>query len=206
MDRLGTSRHMPYVIYTTIREFFRHRGINTTHTWMESTAFTSNLNTYEHVKIEGNKGDQYVMCWLLMPGSKYGLRAPEYKKLLNMVPNSKTPGSNFIVIGDSEPSPHVRKAAEEFRSEHPTCVLEHHTYDLLNIVIPRHVGVPLHTIATTDQIAEWCKEHGTVKEDLSRILVTDPPVVWCGARQGEVVKIYRSSESAGKAVAMRLVI
>jgi DNA-directed RNA polymerase subunit H len=39
--------------------------------------------------------------------------------------------------------------------------------------------------------------------DLPLILADDPPVVWCGGREGQVVEITRDSETAGEAIYYR---
>lgn len=205
INKIGTMRYMPFIVYNNLKVFFEMRGIVTSHTWLDKTSFISAINTYEHIKIEGHKDAQYVMCWLLSPESKYGSRAPEYKKLLNMVPGSKAPGSNFIIVSQEEPSTHVRKAMEEYRSEHPGVTLEHHMYEVFHIVIPRHVAVPRHVIAPKAEVDAWCQEYGFARDDLQRISVNDPPVIWIGGRHGDVIKIYRTSESAGKAVSYRYV-
>ena len=68
-----------------------------------------------------------------------------------------------------------------------------------------HFLVPKHEIIPEERVAEILKKYGTNLSNLPRVLRDDPSVVEIGAKKGDVIKITRSSLTAGKAVYFRLV-
>jgi len=76
------------------------------------------------------------------------------------------------------------------------------TYDAFVTDVPASPLVPVHSFADPAEFALT----GLPKEQLPKILASDPPVVWLGGRRGDVLKIVRPSETAGLAVVYRLVL
>jgi len=68
-----------------------------------------------------------------------------------------------------------------------------------------HFLVPKHEIVPEERVEEILKKYGTNLSNLPRVLRDDPSVVEIGAKKGDVIKITRSSLTAGKAVYFRLV-
>lgn len=204
-------KYIPGEIYKNLRDFVKHRGIVTDHTWMDTAKFSDTLNTYEYVKIEGKRVDSRganldVFIFLVMPYSSYATRTPNFKKLFNVIPRAKLDAAEVMFISHEEHSPHLKRLIDELRREHKGMYIETYDYSKFIIVIPEHVGVPRHEIASKEEVDDWCEKYGVARDELKKIHSSDPPAVWIGAKPGDVVKIHRPSESAGKAVVYRLCI
>ena len=69
-----------------------------------------------------------------------------------------------------------------------------------------HAMVPDHQIMTEEELTGLLSLYKITSEQLPRIYHDDPAVKTIGAKPGEVIRIIRTSHTAGRAESYRLVI
>ncbi|AGB02076.1 MULTISPECIES: DNA-directed RNA polymerase subunit H [Methanoregula] len=74
----------------------------------------------------------------------------------------------------------------------------------LNVL--EHVMVPDHQIMSEDEVSELLTRYNITTEQLPKIYHDDPAVKTIGAEADDVIRIIRTSHTAGRAEAYRLVI
>ena len=72
--------------------------------------------------------------------------------------------------------------------------------------ILKHSLVPKHEAMSDSAVEKMLKKYGVTKEQLPRIKASDPVAKAINAKKGQVLKITRSSLTAGKAVTYRIVV
>ena len=82
-----------------------------------------------------------------------------------------------------------------------TKTIEKQQFDIM-----KHKLVPLHEIATEDEIKELLEKFKITPDRLPKILNTDPVSISIGAQPGQTIKVIRKSQTAKEAVAYRLVV
>ena len=76
----------------------------------------------------------------------------------------------------------------------------------LYINITKHEYVPTHKVLTNDEKKELLKRYKVKDHQLPKILKADAISRYLGLKHGQVVKIIRKSETAGKYITYRLCI
>ena len=84
-------------------------------------------------------------------------------------------------------------------------IVEHFSEDELVVDITEHELVPEHQLLKPQEKAYLLKQYGLEERQLPQIQKRDPIARYFGAQKGQVFRIVRKSETAGKYVTYRIV-
>lgn len=108
-----------------------------------------------------------------------------------------------IVIVRQGLTPSARQAMKEVS---PTYIMEEFLESEMLINITEHELVPQHTLLTTEEKEELFSRYRLKEAQLMKMLAVDPVARYYGFKRGQVIKIVRKSDTAGRYVTHRLVV
>lgn len=97
-------------------------------------------------------------------------------------------------------------ARQAMRNVAPEYIMEEFLESEMLINITEHELVPKHILLNAEEKEELFSRYKLKENQLMKILTTDPVVRYYGYKRGQVIKIIRNSETAGRYVTYRLVV
>jgi len=74
------------------------------------------------------------------------------------------------------------------------------------VLVPDHVYVPKHEIMSKKDAEDVLKKYNCKPTELPLIFVNDPAILGLGVKPGDMIKITRSSPTAGQSLYYRYVV
>jgi len=112
---------------------------------------------------------------------------------------------NGIIVSNKEMSPSADRLIKEIDAESKFHI-EHFLIRELLMNITHHELVPKHIIVNDEEKKAVLKKYRIKESQLPKILVSDPVAKYLGLRRGQLVKIIRTSETAGLHVVYRIAV
>jgi DNA-directed RNA polymerase subunit H len=199
--------YIPYIVYSNLVLMMGYRGVTTT-SILDSNEVVKRLNHHQYVKLEGTRGPNdprkavNITLILIAPGSDYAAKSPNFRKLLK-VPEPSSVRTQYCYISEYDLTSNIKKIIEGFSSTHGIYI-EYYNYSKFLIDATKHVLVPPHTVATAQEVKDFCNNYYTVKENLPKINTSDTQAIWLGLLPGDCVKVTRISETAGTSIIYRV--
>lgn len=108
--------------------------------------------------------------------------------------------SRAIMVIAQNLTPFAKQTLDEIK---PAFTIEQFTENELLVNITKHVLVPEHRILSAEEKAVLLQRYKVKETQLPRIQHSDPVARYYGLQKGEVVRIVRPSETAGRYVTYR---
>ena len=108
-----------------------------------------------------------------------------------------------LIIISGKISSQTKKKIQEIKNE---LLIEIFTLSELTVNIIEHELVPKHILLSLKEKEDLLKRYRIKDSQLPKILMSDPVARYLGLKRGDVVKIERKSETAGKYITYRIAI
>jgi len=110
----------------------------------------------------------------------------------------------ILIFGSKGVTPFAKQCIAKMQSK--SIIMEQFTEEEMLVNITKHNLVPRHIILSQDEKDAVLTKYKLKETQLPRMQITDPIARYFGLQRGQVVKIVRPSETAGRYVTYRFVV
>jgi DNA-directed RNA polymerase subunit H len=162
----------------------------------------------------------WAVILVLDPSGKYTNHSPDLRMLVESTeaePAARSGRLNELIIiacteffGKKNMTDVIRalqrKQTKTADAEGEAPLYNAYPFHTFSFVVPEHKSVPPHEIMAEDEVQLLLKKLRLARAALPLILSCDPPIVWCGGREGQVVRVTRDSRTARTAIMYRRIV
>jgi len=212
------DEHPSYLVYSLFPAFLASRKLKALVPSKLAAArdsFTTELDHIGYFRLDAEGADRRIVSiFLLALCGKYTEHGPQLRGLVSSLDSEAFARegrlAEVIVIapGDAMKKKNITDVIYVFRktaaknAERAEALAEFYNiypYHVFSLNVPRAQIVPRHEIVDPADVRAFLARERRTLADLKRVAALSPPVVWIGARPGQVVRIVTPSETAGEA-------
>lgn len=152
-----------------------------------------------------------LIVFMMLPDTEYVKKVPRFKTLVQKVMITKTRDGtvtfkpfDYMIVSKEPLGNTVQKELIMIKKQGRIFV-EKCMYHHFVIEKPLHDAMPKHELAEEEEIVFIENLMKISRINFPKITMSDNGVVWTGAHPGQVIKVYRKSESTGTAIGYRVV-
>ena len=165
--------------------------------WLQKNNNKATLNGIYYKKSEINPEEVFRLYFEYIGESK--LSAKEISIFFSKMKDAKADSGIIVISGQL-----TSQAKQKMIDINYELQVECFNISELMVNITEHSYVPKHILLTKEEKKMLLKRYKIKEHQLPKILTTDPVAKYLGLKKGDVVKIIRDSETAGKYVTYRI--
>ena len=167
--------------------------------WLQKNNNKATLNGIYYKKSEINPEEVFRLYFEYIGESK--LSAKEISIFFSKMKDAKADSGIIVISGQL-----TSQAKQKMIDINYELQVECFNISELMVNITEHTYVPKHILLTGEEKKQLMKRYKIKEYQLPKILNSDPVAKYLGLKRGDVVKIIRDSETAGKYVTYRITV
>lgn len=188
--------------YENIQKFIlSYRNYTLDEKFLDLQTFKKTMQIEQYIlhKCVDIKRGRNVYIYIFMDNSKYIKTTPQFKRLLDKIPDESM---DVIIITKLELSVYIKKALLKYTHLKVFNYLQKY----FSIEISKGPLCSKHTVMTNNEVKDLCSRELIIHPlSLPSISISDPQNIWIGGELGEVIKIESISEITGRTIRYRIV-
>ncbi len=210
------DEHPSYLVYKHLPQFLQSRGLTAVPGAVLNTPrdrFTTELDHIGYFRLDAEGPDRNVLVILILAlQGKFTDHAPHLRTLLGSFNSEEFAREGrlgevlLIAPEDVCKKKHILEVVFKMGADTKPPFYNLHPYHVFSLDLPRAQCVYTHEIVDPSEVRDFLARERLTLADLQRISVSDPPIIWLGARPNQVVRIRAPSETAGETYYYKLVV
>ncbi len=192
-----------FKVWKTVRKMIKVRGYEVANEKIDYDKWFSEIKSKKSMegtfikKDRNDPNNKISLYFQYFPDQK--INSDDIKNYLELMKSTKI--NSGIIIISGKLSQQAKQKVQDINKE---LQIEVFTVNELVVNITEHELVPEHILLSKEEKDLLLKRYKIKENQLPKILVTDPVARYLGLKRGDVVKIIRVSETAGRYITYRI--